>query len=253
MAIVRRPFLPSDFSTADQPSHTRELQLQPVTEGRERKRAIRKLTIASAGACAVIVAFLAFDLLGGVLSSRELDRLFVNSLADPILVAALRDQNAALSDRGEAWALEQDREWRAERDSGEGPLQRAVMDRPASRHLSEIVSASGGLIGHAFLIDSKGRIAAAPFPSFNFWQFDKPKFHYTFPLGPGGRDVSWLQNSWDGAHTVCWRAQTFVDPASREPIGVLAFEVNYLKVGRFGCAETPAHTPSERATNHVSQ
>lgn len=229
------------------------MQRQSVTETRERERTIRKLTIASACACAVVIAFLASDLLGAVVFSRKLDRLFASSLVDPILVAALRQQNAALADRDTAWALEQDRKWRAERELGGGPLQRATMDRPASRQLGEIVAASDGLISHAFLIDSKGRIAAAPFPSFNFWQFDKPKFHYTFPLGPGARDVSWLQNSWDGAHPVCWRAQTFVDPLTGQPIGVLAFEVNYLKVGRFGCAETPTHTSSERATNHVSQ
>ena len=127
-----------------------------------------------------------------------------------------------------------------------------MMARPASLHLGQIIAASDGLISHAFLIDAKGRIAAAPFPSFNFWQFDKPKFHYTFPLGSGARDVSWLQDSWDRTHTVCWRAETFVDPMTGEPIGVLALEVDYLKVGRLGCAETPAHTLGERATNHVS-
>jgi hypothetical protein len=125
------------------------------------------------------------------------------------------------------------------------------MELPASRHLRDIVLASNGLVSHAFLIDASGWMAAQPYLSFNFRQSDKPKFHYTFPLGAGGKDISWLQASWDGGHPVCWRAETMVDPASRTPIGVIALEVNYLKVGYFGCVEQPLHTPRERATNHV--
>ena len=94
-------------------------------------------------------------------------------------------------------------------------------------------------------------MVAAPFISYNFRQADKPKFHYTFPLGAGARDVSWLQMSWDGTHRVCWRAETMVDPQTLAPIGVLALEVNYDKVGHFGCVEQPVHTEEERATNHV--
>jgi hypothetical protein len=188
-------------------------------------------------------------ILGFLYYKPRLDRLFTTLHRDPILLDALREQNSALADRDETWTLALDRVWNAERLQGGGPLQRAFMARAASQHLREIVAASGGLISHAFLIDAKGRIAAEPFPSFNFWQFDKPKFHYTLPLGAGARDVSWVQLSWDGSHAVCWRAETMVDPQGGTPIGVLALEVNYFEVGYFGCKEQPIHTPEERATN----
>jgi hypothetical protein len=189
--------------------------------------------------------------MGAIFYLPELDRLFVELHGDTVLLGALAEQNAALADKDESWALAQDRVWAAERQQGEGPLLRSYLDRPASRHLREVVSASDGLVGHAFLIDAKGRMAALAFPAYNFWQFDKPKFHYTFPRGAAARDVSWLQPSWDGSHAACWRAETMVAPGSGEPIGVLALEVNYLKVGYFGCREEPPHTTAERATNHV--
>ncbi|MBV9139221.1 MAG: hypothetical protein JO357_19380, partial [Hyphomicrobiales bacterium] len=47
-------------------------------------------------------------------------------------------------------------------------------------------------------------------------------------------------------------ARVMLDPATSAPIGVLALEVNYLKVGYFGCIEAPAHTAQEKATNRVS-
>ena len=193
---------------------------------------------------------LAYPHIAGLIYYKpRLDRLFAALHRDPVLIAALREQNAALADKDEAWALSIDHAWNAERLQGGGPLQRTLMEKPASQHLRQIVAESDGLVSHAFLIDAKGRMAAEPFPSFNYWQFDKPKFHYTFPLGPGARDVSWLQRSWDGSHAVCWRAETMVDPEGGKPIGVVALEVNYFELGFSGCKEQPIHTPEERATN----
>jgi hypothetical protein len=216
------------------------------------RRILRGLVLVLiAAAFSLLAAFAWPHLLGALRYAPKLDRLFVALHQDRVLIDGLREQNAALADKDEAWALAQDQIWNTERITGEGTLQRAAMARPASQHLRDVVQASRGLVTHAFLIDAKGRMAAAPFPSFNYWQFDKPKFHYTFPLGASARDVSWLQLSWDGTHPVCWRAETMVDPQSGAPIGVLALEVNYLKVGYFGCRETPIHTEQERATNHV--
>jgi hypothetical protein len=198
-------------------------------------------------ACGAVLAYP--HIAGLVYYKPRLDRLFEALHRDPILLDALRQQNAAFAGKDEAWALSLDQAWNAERLLGDGPLQRAVMETPVSEHLRQIVAESGGLISHAFLIDAKGRMAAEPFPSFNFWQFDKPKFHYTLPLGAGARDVSWLQLSWDGSHPVCWRAETMVDPELGKPIGVLALELNYLEVGFSGCREQPIHTREERATN----
>jgi hypothetical protein len=217
-----------------------------------RSRVVRGLAVALAASVLLLgAAFASTHIIGALYYVPKLERLLSELHRDPVLLDALREQNAALADKDEAWALALDRAWNAERIQGETKLQRSIMEKPSSLHLRDIVSGSGGLVTHAFLIDAKGRMAAEPFPSFNFWQFDKPKFHYTFPLGAGARDVSWLQSSWDGKNPVCWRAETMVDPRSGAPIGVVALEVNYLKVGHFGCIEEPAHTPDERRTNHV--
>jgi hypothetical protein len=223
--------------------------------GRARSgRVIRGLAIASAGVMLAFgVAFASTHVIGVLYYVPKLDRLFAELHRDPILIVALRQQNEALAEKDEAWALERDREWNAERLSGGGPVQTASMQNEASLHMREIVAGSDGLVSHAFLIDAKGRMAAAPFLSYNFLQLDKPKFHYTFPKGAGARDISWLQMSWDGGHPVCWRAETMVDPATGAPIGVVALEVNYLEVGHFGCVEEPAHTVEERRTNRVKE
>jgi len=217
------------------------------------RRLQRGLTFGLAAAVlALALAFAWPHLVGAAVELPRLDRLFAELHRDGVLIEALRAQNAALAGKDEAWALDQDRIWNTERLAGEGPLQQGVIARPASQHLRDIVAASGGLVSHAFLIDAEGRMAAEPFLSYNFLQADKPKFHDTFPAGAAGRHVSWLQLSFDGSHPICWRAETMVDPQTQAPIGVLALEVSYLKLGYFGCIEMPAHTPQERATNHVA-
>jgi len=215
-------------------------------------RVLRGIALALTGVGLLAgVSVASMHIVGLVYYVPRLDRLFSRLHRDPVLIEALRRQNAALAGKDQAWALARDRQWNAERIRGGGPLQGAFTNRPASLHLRGIVAASGGLVTHAFLIDAEGRLAAAPFLSYNFWQFDKPKFHYTFPLGAGARDVSWLEMSWDGTHPVCWRAETMMDPLTNATIGVLALEINYLEVGRFGCIEQPVHTPEERVTNRV--
>jgi hypothetical protein len=216
------------------------------------RRVIRGLAVALVASLFALAAPFAFPQVIGVLRYEPmLESLFAELHRDPVLVEALREQNSALADKDDGWALAQDRIWNGERLEGGGPLQRAYMDRPASRHLRDVLLASEGLVGHALLIDAKGRVAAEPYLSFNFRQFDKPKFQDTFPLGAGARHVSWLQLSFDGSHPVCWQAETMVDPKIGAPIGVLALEVNYLEVGYFGCIERPLHSAGERATNRT--
>ena len=148
------------------------------------RRVRRSLILAGAAPFLAAASTLAYPPLAGLVFFKpRLDRLFEELHNDPILIAELREQNAALAGKDETWALSIDRSWNAERLLGGGPLQRALMNKPASAHLAQIVAQSGGLVSDAFLIDAKGRMAGQPFPSFNYWQFDKPKFHHTFPLG----------------------------------------------------------------------
>ncbi len=223
----------------------------------ERRGGIRPSTLPRIGALALVFA-LALAVAsfwrpawGLIYYVPKLNGAFAKMHADPLLIEALREQNEQLASKSQEWAADQDRLWRIERLCGGGSLQRAVMSKPSSRHLREFVDASGGLISHALLIDEKGRVAAEPYPSYNFDQARKPKFYYTFRRGAGARDISWIERSADGSHPVCWRAETMVDPASGRPIGTLALEVNYDMAGSFGCAEQPVHTEQERATNRV--
>src|SRR5579863_6102810 len=62
----------------------------------------------------------------------QLDQLFDLLHKDPILIAALREQNTALADKSEEWTKIEDQTWTAERLSGEGSLQSSYIEKPSS-------------------------------------------------------------------------------------------------------------------------
>src|SRR5690349_1713401 len=120
---------------------------------KRRARVLRGLALILAGlALAVFIAFASPHVIGALYYLPKLDRLFAELHRDPVLIDALRQQNARLADKDDAWTLAQDREWSAERQKGGGPLQEELMARAASAHLRDIVTASDGLVSHAFLM-----------------------------------------------------------------------------------------------------
>ena len=111
--------------------------------------------------------------------------------------------------------------------------------RPASQRLRELIAATGGVARHVILMDASGRIAAVPLPAFNFWQFPKPKFQKTYPLGPGVRHVNVLEWGHDRSFAACWLSETLVDPETGAAIGAFGVELDYAYVGNALCRPTP--------------
>jgi hypothetical protein len=167
------------------------------------------------------------------------ERLVAALHVDPRVLDGVRAQNALWAHKTPAWAIEQDRVWGEEKRAGGGPFLDAMLARPASQRLRELIAATGGVARHVILMDASGRIAAVPLPAFNFWQFPKPKFQKTYPLGPGARHVNVLEWGHDRSFAACWLSETLVDPETRTPIGAFGIELDYAYVGDALCRPTP--------------
>jgi hypothetical protein len=189
---------------------------------------------------AVAVAALAWPwLMARLVYAPRAERLVAAIRTDPRILDAVVAQNALLADKTPAWAIEQDRIWGEEKRAGGGPFLDAVLARPASERLRELVGASGGVARHVIVMDASGRIAAVPLPAFNFWQFPKPKFQKTFALGAGARHVNVLEWGHDRSFVACWLSETLVDPATKQPIGAFAIELDHAYVRDALCRPTP--------------
>jgi hypothetical protein len=189
---------------------------------------------------AVAVAYLAAPwFMARLVYAPRAERLVATIRTDARVIDAVVAQNALLAAKTPAWAIEQDRVWGEEKRTGGGPFLDAMLARPASQRLRELLGETGGVARHVIVMDASGRIAAVPLPAFNFWQFPKPKFQKTFPLGAGARHVNGLERGHDSSFVACWLSETLVDPDTKQPIGAVGIELDHAYVRDTLCRPTP--------------
>lgn len=102
---------------------------------------------------------------------------------DPRIVAAIAAQNAETAGYTQADIDRLDQQWRAEVNVPDSALVGGVLAHPVSEMLRERVTASGGQISEAFVMDARGLNVATASATSDYWQGDEEKFTETYPKG----------------------------------------------------------------------
>lgn len=145
---------------------------------------------------------------------------------NPVLVAAVKAQNAATAGYDAAKIDELDQQWRAEVDAGSKPLIDEVMGNEASQMLMAEQESAEGLFSEMFATDAMGLNVAQSTITSDYWQGDEEKFSETYPVGP---DAVYLGEIEQDESTQTYQSQvsiTIVDPDSGEPIGSITAGVD---------------------------
>ena len=145
---------------------------------------------------------------------------------DPVLVEAIRAQNARHAGLGAAEIEAMDQTWRSEVDDPASETIRQVLDNPAADFLRARVAESGGAITEVFVMDALGLNVAASAATSDYWQGDEEKFTETYPLGKGAVHTSDVEfdessQSFQGQISV-----PVVDMASGEVVGAMTVGVD---------------------------
>ncbi|MBB97469.1 MAG: hypothetical protein CML68_23075 [Rhodobacteraceae bacterium] len=145
---------------------------------------------------------------------------------DPILIAAIRAQNARHTGISAAEIDDLDRAWRAEVGQADTPTITPVINNSAADFLRAQVEAAGGTISEVFVMDEHGLNVAASAPTSDMWQGDEAKFTETFPKGPNAThfgDVEFDESSqtFQGQISI-----PIVDSATGEVVGAMTIGVN---------------------------
>ena len=144
----------------------------------------------------------------------------------PVVVAAVRAQNAETAALSEADIISMDDAWRAEIGTGSTPMISSVMDTPASDHLREHVSAHAGMITEVFVMDARGLNVASSGITSDYWQGDEAKWSETYPKGADAVHVSEIELD-ESTQTYQMQVSLPVtDPASGDVIGAVTFGLN---------------------------
>ena len=145
---------------------------------------------------------------------------------DPVLVAAIRAQNAETAGYDQSRIDEMDQMWRGFAGSADADIIADVINNPAAEFLRVQVANSGGAITEAFVVDALGLNVAASAPTSDYWQGDEEKFTRTFTVGPGAVHFGEVELDDSTQEVQSQVSVTIIDTETGEPVGALTVGIN---------------------------
>jgi hypothetical protein len=153
---------------------------------------------------------------------------------DPVVIAAIREQNRRLAATTEDDTEAMDAKWRTEKSAGGGPLIQSFLGSPASLHVADLISRQD-VVRLIIVMDDRGRNVAVSAPTTDYFQGDEPKWLETFGRPSGHRHVAPLELGHDGRFFACWVSEPLNDPATGEALGAIAVEIDEWRTGGVLC------------------
>ena len=147
-------------------------------------------------------------------------------LSQPVLLSAIRNQNAQHSGLSQDRIDEMDRQWRAEVGLAARPIVDPVLNNAASDYLRGQVNGSAGVVTEVFIMDNHGLNVAASDATSDYWQGDEEKFTDTFGKGAGAIHISDIEFD---ESTQTYQGQvsmTVTDPETGTVIGAVTVGLN---------------------------
>lgn len=147
-------------------------------------------------------------------------------LTDPVVVGAIKEQNAKTSGLSQADVDKLDQDWRAQATAADKPFVNEVLARELSKFLMEKKEGSEGMITEMFVMDAKGLNVGQSDVTSDYWQGDEAKWQKTYGAGPGVVFVDGVEEDESTQALQSQASVTISDPESGEPIGAITVGIN---------------------------
>jgi len=183
---------------------------------------------------AVLVASAAIFLSAGIASAEEAyvapvkDYLETNVkswINDPVIIEAIKAQNAKNAALSQADVEALDQKWRAEVEGSDRAMIDGVLANPVSALLKAKQEASGGTITEVFVMDAKGLNVGQNDVTSDYWQGDEDKFQKSFGAGAGAIFVDEAEKDESTQILQSQASVTIVDETGA-PIGAATIGIN---------------------------
>ena len=145
---------------------------------------------------------------------------------DPVLIAAINEQNVRHAGLDDTGINDLDQRWRAETTSATRPLIDAVLANAASAHLKKVKDHAGGLYTEIFVMDNRGLNVGQSDVTSDYWQGDEAKWQKSYGGGAGGLLVDEVEFDESTQTYQCQVSVAIVDSASQAVIGAVTVGVN---------------------------
>lgn len=139
---------------------------------------LKKITLLAAA------SLLAFSSPANALDEAKAKELLSSKISvwlnNPVVIDAIKAQNAAHASLSEADVIALDQKWRAD----DAALIDSTLNNDLSKYLIGVVEASEGLYSEIFVMDNKGLNVGQNAKTSDYWQGDEAKWQETYSVGP---------------------------------------------------------------------
>jgi hypothetical protein len=146
-------------------------------------------------------------------------------ISDPIIIDAVKAQNAANAHITKADIMALDNEWIGEINKRSRPMIEKAMSTPLSHFLREKEEEAGGTITELIVMDAKGLNVGQSGITSDYWQGDEDKFTKSFEKGPSAVFVDGARKDESTQMLQSQVSMTIVDE-NHKPIGAITIGVN---------------------------
>ncbi|HLV84775.1 MAG TPA: hypothetical protein VKY62_13475 [Devosia sp.] len=146
--------------------------------------------------------------------------------SDPVLIDAIKAQNAISGSYDQAKIDTLDAQWRAEVDAASKPLIDATLGNAASMYLTGVQEEAMGKYTEIFAMDAKGLNVAQSTLTSDYWQGDEDKFSASFGAGANAVHIGEIEQD---ESTQAFQSQVSIpisDPATGALIGAITVGVD---------------------------
>lgn len=146
-------------------------------------------------------------------------------VSDPVIIGAIKAQNAKNAGLSEADIIALDKKWRAEVEAADKPMVNATLGNAVSTFLKDKQASSKGAIAEVFVMDAKGLNVGQSDVTSDYWQGDEAKFKKSFGIG---KDVLFVDEVEKDESTQALQSQASMTIADEtgKPIGAITVGVN---------------------------
>lgn len=146
-------------------------------------------------------------------------------VSDPVLISAIKAQNAKHAGLSEADVIALDKKWRAEVEAADKPLINATLGNAVSAFLKDKQAASKGAIAEVFVMDNKGLNVGQSDVTSDYWQGDEAKFQKSFGVGKDTLFVDGVEKD-ESTQALQSQASMTISDETGAPIGAITVGVN---------------------------
>ncbi len=147
-------------------------------------------------------------------------------LNDPVVISAIKEQNAKTAGYDQAAIDKLDKDWRAQATAADKPMVDEVLASPLSKFLMEKKDASQGMITEMFVMDAKGLNVGQSDVTSDYWQGDEAKWQKTYSAGAGVVFVDEVEQDESTQALQSQASVTISDPDTGQPIGAITIGIN---------------------------